>query len=50
VCYPRVLRGADAELEGSCPAGLAARAGAALLALGRGRGNGVLGEIDRTNS
>jgi hypothetical protein len=38
------------ELEGSCPAGLAARAGAALPVLGRGRGNGVLGEVDRTNS
>jgi hypothetical protein len=44
------LRGADAELDGSCPAGLAARAGAALLTLGRGRGNGVLGEFDRTSS
>jgi hypothetical protein len=50
-CYPRVSRAADAELEGTCPAGLAARAGAAPLALGRGRGNGVLGEVDRrTNS
>jgi hypothetical protein len=50
LCYSPVLRGEGAELEGNCPTGLAARTEAAPRALGRGLGNGVLGEVDRTSS
>ena len=42
--YSPVLRGAGVRPEGNCPTGLAVTTGAVPRTLGRGRGNGVLGE------